>query len=111
MLDAHSPDLAGRALALGEEHLAVDLGRLAGVPALHDEVVLLARPLDENVELSDERYVRDIRAAEDLMRGAPAGTYVLTYNGFGGQVPASYDRLRSDYNLPEVLRLWRKTSP
>lgn len=65
--------------------------------------------LDENVELSDERYVRDIRAAEDLMRAAPAGTYVLTYNGFGGQVPASYDRLRSDYNLPEVLRLWRKT--
>lgn len=65
--------------------------------------------LDEDVELSDERYLRDVAATEDLLRRAPVGTHVLTYNGFGGRVPAGYTEVRVDRELPSVLRMWRKT--
>ena len=52
--------------------------------------------LDEDVEISDERFVRDVAAVEDLLRDAAVGTYVLTYNGFGGKVPAGYTDVRVD---------------
>ncbi len=64
--------------------------------------------LDEDVELSDLRFARDVAAVESLLRSAPVGTYVLTYNGFGGRVPALYDEVRGDLELPNVLRMWRK---
>ena len=54
------------------------------------------------------RYADDVAAAEDLLRRIPAGTWILTYNGFGGRMPASYELVRVDWQLPGVLRLWRK---
>lgn len=66
--------------------------------------------LDLEVELSRHRYVACVAAAEDLLRSAPLGTYVLTYNGFGGRVPASYVPVESERRLPCVLRMWRKTA-
>jgi predicted RNA methylase len=47
-----------------------------------------------DVELSDKRRARDIAAVKDLLERAPAGTCVLTYNGFGGRVPGSYQQTR-----------------
>ncbi|WP_437849656.1 hypothetical protein [Sorangium sp. So ce363] len=64
--------------------------------------------LDEDVELGVDRYQRDTAAAEELLNEAPLGTYLLTYNGFGGRVPDSYDEVRIDRELPNVLRMWRK---
>ncbi|HEX7481258.1 MAG TPA: class I SAM-dependent methyltransferase [Polyangiales bacterium] len=64
--------------------------------------------VDEDVELGRERYDRDVATIELLLRHAPVGTYVLTYNGFGGKLPASYREVRSDSQLPNVLRLCRK---
>lgn len=64
--------------------------------------------LDDAVQLGDARYRRDIAAVEELLRGAPAGTLVLIYNGFGGSVPASYQQIRVDQTMPCTLRLWRK---
>ena len=64
--------------------------------------------VDASVELSDARCARDVAAVEQLLRCAPTGTYVLTYNGFGGRVPASYKQIRVDRKLPNVLQLWRK---
>jgi len=64
--------------------------------------------LDEKVELSEERYYRDIDAVEKLLRRAPVGTHVITYNGFGGPLPAEYCAVRADDSLPCVLRLSRK---
>lgn len=65
--------------------------------------------LDEDVELGEERYDRDIAAVEELLRRAHVGTCVLTYNGFGGQIPPTYREVRVEYDLPSVLRLWRKS--
>lgn len=72
------------------------------------ENLFLDGHLDTDVELGDERYDRDVAAAEELLRQAPAGTYVLTYNGFGGKMPAGYCLLRVDRRQACELCLWRK---
>jgi SAM-dependent methyltransferase len=58
-----------------------------------------------------ERYRRDVTLAQDTFRRAPSGTIVLTYNGFGGLMPASYEACRVHRELPCVLRMWRKSQP
>lgn len=58
-----------------------------------------------------ERYRRDVALAQDTFRRAPVGQIVVTYNGFGGLMPASYEVCRLSRELPCVLRLWRKTEP
>ena len=66
--------------------------------------------LDEDVELGDARYRRDTAAVEQLLCEARVGTYLLTYNGFGGEVPSSYRQVREDLEMPNHLRMWRKTT-
>ena len=66
--------------------------------------------LDADVELSDARYHRDIDAVERMLTEAELGTCLITYNGFGGEIPASYTEVRVDREMPNVLRMWRKTS-
>lgn len=66
--------------------------------------------LDEDVELSADRYERDIAAVCDLLQCAPVGTHVIVYNGFGGQVPLGYQEICADHDLPNPLCLWEKTS-
>jgi predicted RNA methylase len=67
--------------------------------------------LDGDAERSDERYKRDVAAVQDLLQRARFGTCVLTYNGFGGRVPSSYQEIHVDNELPNELRLWRKERP
>lgn len=64
--------------------------------------------LDESVELSEARFHRDVAAVEDLLEVAAPGTWVLVYNGFGGRMPSSYEPVRTDFDGPFALRLWRK---
>jgi SAM-dependent methyltransferase len=51
---------------------------------------------------------QDVAIAERLLRRVPVGTWLLTYNGFGGRVPVGYSLIRSDWELRAPLRLWRK---
>lgn len=64
--------------------------------------------LDDEVELSHERYRRDVASVETFLHEAPVGTYVIKYNGFGGRMPASYEEVRVDRTMPNLLRMWRK---
>lgn len=64
--------------------------------------------LDDEVELGEARYDRDVEAAEEMLRQAPVGTYAITYNGFGGRMPASYCLVRVDRRQACELCLWRK---
>jgi predicted RNA methylase len=64
--------------------------------------------LDADVEMSSERYERDIASARRLFEHAREGTYVVKYNGFGARMPASYEQILVDREQPNVLRLWRK---
>lgn len=36
------------------------------------------------------------------------GTYVAKYNGFGGQMPSSYEEVLIDRDMPNMLRVWQK---
>jgi hypothetical protein len=65
-------------------------------------------PLEARAELTESRHPDGVAAAEDLLRRVPVGTWILTYNGFGGRVPAGYELVRVDWELHGVLRLWRK---
>jgi len=65
-------------------------------------------PSEAGAEFTDTRYADDVAAAEDLLRNVPVGTWILTYNGFGGRLPAGYELVRVDWELRGVLRLWRK---
>jgi hypothetical protein len=64
--------------------------------------------IDDEVELGEERLATDLAALRLHLLGAPFGTYLVTYNGFGGRVPASYRPLRVEREFSSVLRLWRK---
>ena len=55
-----------------------------------------------------DRHEPAVTIAESLLRRAPRGTYVMTYNGFGGRVPKSYRLVCIDLAFTGGLRLWRK---
>jgi SAM-dependent methyltransferase len=65
-------------------------------------------PMEAGADFGDNGYADDVAAAEELLRRVPVGTCVMTYNGFGGRVPANYQLVRVDWELHGVLRLWRK---
>lgn len=98
--------------------LLVRPGPIPGLPA--QPAFYLFNPFGENVapdherlapdvELSEARFHRDVAAVEDLLEVAAPGTWVLVYNGFGGRMPFSYEPVRTDFDGPYALRLWRKT--
>jgi len=65
---------------------------------------------DRETDVSERRDQHEpaVAIAEALLRRAPGGTYVLTYNGFGGRIPASYRLVCIDLAFTGGLRLWRK---
>jgi SAM-dependent methyltransferase len=67
-----------------------------------------AARLDHTVETGGTRFDRDVAISERLLRAMPLGTYVVTYNGYGGKVPDSFDLLRAKVAGVNMLRLWRK---
>jgi hypothetical protein len=65
--------------------------------------------VDDDVELSEARHDRDVAIVEHLLRRARVGTIVVKYNGFGGRMPPGFEPIRVDWELPSVLRVWRKS--
>lgn len=63
---------------------------------------------DEEVELSNERFMRDLGVVEGWLDRARRGTCVLTYHGFGGRIPDTYSLARRQTTRSGVLRLWVK---
>jgi len=121
----HRPRLVAVARALAQQ-LGLDRrarfveGSLGETPLPVGGAYYLYNPFAENlygpsaslggdVELSCARYALDVNIVLDTFRRAPKGTLVLTYNGFGGCMPASYQPIRTQRELPCVLRMWRKT--
>ena len=64
--------------------------------------------LDNRVELSHERFARDVLRVECTLRRAPLGTLVATYHGSSGRIPSCYEALASESAGSDRLRLWRK---
>jgi hypothetical protein len=64
--------------------------------------------VDDAVELGPDRFERELEHTGNWLEAAPQGTYVVTYNGFGAEMPCSYTALRVARDLPCVLKLWRQ---
>lgn len=65
--------------------------------------------VDEDVVLDRARYLHDLEKATAFLKALPAGTLVLTYHGFGGRMPGSFDEKQTDGRIPGLLRLFKKT--
>jgi hypothetical protein len=57
---------------------------------------------------SPERAASDVAAAEKFLATARVGVRVVTYCGFGGAIPADYDRLAHEAWDGGVLEVWEK---
>jgi SAM-dependent methyltransferase len=66
--------------------------------------------LDATVELSSDRCLADLTFAEELLSRAKVGARVATYHGFGGDMPKSYELLRTEPLGSDYLELWVKGS-
>jgi SAM-dependent methyltransferase len=64
--------------------------------------------LDETVELCHERFIADVERAVSLLTCAAVGTRVVTYHGFGGEMPPTYRRMRRERRQTGYLELWIK---
>jgi SAM-dependent methyltransferase len=67
--------------------------------------------LDDTVELSHRRFEADIARAERLLAAARVGTRVVTYHGFGGEMPPSYRLVLRERQGSGHVELWTKTDP
>jgi predicted RNA methylase len=119
----HRPALVAAARDLAkafgvERRVTFEVGTLTAVPAA--DAYYLYNPfgenqfgpsahVDETVELSDRRFIRDVVSTEYLLARAKRGTYAIIYNGFGGRVPRTFRRVRVGAGLPRTLELWKKT--
>ena len=113
---------AARDLALRfgvEEHVTFIQGALGNVATPDADALYMYNPFGENlygpgeqldadVDLGLSRYRRDLDAIDEVLTRARVGTYLLTYNGFGGSVPPSYRSIRSHRITHDVLDLWQK---
>lgn len=65
--------------------------------------------LDGTVELSSSRFARDVAAVQEILGRLPVGTCFVTYHGFGGRIPDTYDPVRTERTATSALRLWSRT--
>lgn len=62
---------------------------------------------DDSIELTPERYERDLRFAVDALgQQTLVGTRVVTYHGLGRELPRSFERLAMERVGDDVLELW-----
>lgn len=64
--------------------------------------------LDGTVPVAPHCYTRDVRRTESFLRQLDVGKYVLTYNGLGCKLPASFELVHDDRRLSCALRVWMK---
>jgi predicted RNA methylase len=64
--------------------------------------------LDDTVDLSEARFWRDVAETEGFLRAARAGTRLVTYCGWGGEIPDDYALSRRE-RRSGTLELWVKT--
>lgn len=116
--------VAARSLAVRfevEDRVTFTHGRFDAEAAREADALYLYNPfgenvysrderLDETVELSAQRRQDDLRITELALDRLRVGALLITYHGFGGDVPDSFELARQEPIETDVLRLWVKTS-
>jgi SAM-dependent methyltransferase len=64
--------------------------------------------IDDAVELTESRFLRDVVRVERALRIAPLGAAVVTYHGMSGRMPACYELTAQERAGSDWLRLWVK---
>jgi SAM-dependent methyltransferase len=64
--------------------------------------------LDLTVELSEGRYDRDVARVASMLAAARPGLVMITYHGFGGPIPATWELVRAEPTRTDWLRVWVK---
>jgi SAM-dependent methyltransferase len=65
--------------------------------------------LDSSVEINRDRFNKEVAKVEHLLERMPVGSHLVTYNGYGGRVPDSYDLVHAKVACITPLRFWRKS--
>ncbi len=72
------------------------------------ENVMESIRIDDTVSHSEENYRSYIRTVQTKLQDAQAGTKLLTYHGFGGEMPLGYLRVRKEPIGTSYLEVWVK---
>ncbi len=67
--------------------------------------------LDHTVELSAPRFLADVGRVVGALAAAPPGLTMVTYHGFGGPIPASWELVAAEPTHTDWLRVWEKQRP
>lgn len=103
-------------------HTDFRLGTLESLDPAEFDAFYLFNPFGENLypteerfdtgpELSTLRYSHDLSIFEHWLDEAALGTSIVTYHGFGGRMPNTYQLLRALPKGTDQLRLWKKVRP
>ena len=61
----------------------------------------------QHVTVREETYVQLVSQTISKLAGLPAGTRIVTYHGFGGEMPPNVVQEAAEIVGPGVLQLWR----
>jgi hypothetical protein len=64
--------------------------------------------LDDTVELSSGRRRLDIERAEELLASLRPGVRVVTYHGYGGELPCEWELRHMEQKRTDYLKMWVK---
>ncbi len=67
--------------------------------------------LDHSVELSPDRFHRDMQYVRAVLAGMEPGARVITYHGLGSALPGCFKHLASQEIGTDSLELWLKAEP
>ncbi len=74
----------------------------------YEHVVDVEPRIEEPIERAPELFTRYVASTGAKLHSAPVGTRVVTYQGYGGEMPAGYRRLVRESFDGHYLELWRK---
>lgn len=72
------------------------------------ESTLKVSPIDSSVPIGLDQFHKSIEIVRTKLSEARAGTKVVTYHGFGGEMPLGYERVLKEPICTSFLELWVK---
>ncbi len=89
----------------------VDWSQFSGFYLYNPFIETLYEPserIDETIEVGQERYVRLVRFVQLKLIHLNVGTRVVTFHGFGGEMPPTYNRVIQERWGEDYLNCWEK---
>jgi predicted RNA methylase len=66
--------------------------------------------IDTTLSYSQDKFVRYVETVRSKLKSARLGTKVVTYHGFGGDMPPGYQCLQKEPIATSYIELWVKTN-